>query len=133
MKSKNAAYKKRLLSTWEETYKKGQLTFYMFLALRERPRYVGEIREFIIKITKGVIAPEEQSLYRALRKYYDLEMVGYTLAEGNRGPERKTYHLTKLGQDILAEFIERNISILYSSELHALITKPPKHRYGTDS
>ena len=37
-----------LLETWEETYKKGQLTFWIFLSLKESKKYVDEIKRFIV-------------------------------------------------------------------------------------
>lgn len=114
-------YKTRLLETWEETYKKGQLTFYMFLALKDGPKYVGEIKEFIERITSGAITCEEQSLYRALRKYYDLEMVEFNLREGERGPDRKYYQLTSLGSELFDAFVQRNISILYNDEVKTIL------------
>ena len=36
-----------LLSSWEQTYKKGQLTLWIFLALKDGQKYVDEIKEFI--------------------------------------------------------------------------------------
>ena len=117
----NNKYKQELLKTWEETYKKGQLTFWLLLSLRDRHRYVNEIKDFISSITENTITCEEQSLYRALRKFYDLEIVDYEMREGHKGPERKYYFLTPLGKDILEEFIQRNIRILYNKELADLI------------
>ncbi|MFC1555812.1 PadR family transcriptional regulator [candidate division KSB1 bacterium] len=115
--------KDELLRSWEETYKKGQLTFWLLLSLREKPRYVGEIKEFIEKMTEGSISCEDQSLYRALRKFNDLKIVDYELGEGHKGPERKYYVLTALGRELLSEFIKRNISILYNKELAELLSK----------
>ncbi len=73
--------------------------------------------------TKGTISCEDQSLYRALRKFRDLEMVDYELRKGHKGPDRKYYTLTPLGKDILEEFIQRNIRILYNKQLAALLLK----------
>lgn len=114
-------YKQELLRAWEETYKKGQLTFWLLFSLRNEPRYVTDIKDFIQNTTKNTITCEDQSLYRALRKFYDLEIVNYEMHEGNRGPERKYYYLTSLGQELLEEFIQRNIRILYNKELSDLI------------
>jgi len=114
-------YRQDLLKAWEETYKKGQLTFWLLLSLRDQPRFVGEIREFIEALTEGAVTCEEQSLYRALRKFYSLEMVEYELREGNKGPDRKYYSLTPLGLELLKEFIKRNIRILYNRELANLL------------
>jgi len=53
-----------LLVAWEETYKKGQLTLWIFLSLKEGPKYVTQLQESIGKFSKGTIRAEEQSLYR---------------------------------------------------------------------
>ena len=37
-----------LLSAWEETYKKGQLTLWIFLALKEDKKYVDEAVDALI-------------------------------------------------------------------------------------
>lgn len=110
-------YKQELLKTWEETYKKGQLTFWILLSLREEARYVNDIMEFIASMTRGSITCEEQSLYRALRKFHALEMVDFELRDGNKGPDRKYYFLTSLGAEILEKFIRRNILILFNENL----------------
>ncbi|MCB2213046.1 PadR family transcriptional regulator [bacterium] len=118
---KDEVYRKKLLDAWEGTYKKGQLTLWLFLALRDRPRYVAELKDFIEQATRGSITVEEQSLYRSLRKYRDLEMVDFDLRDGERGPERKYYRLTKLGDEILSDFVERNIALFYDDRLRQLI------------
>ena len=118
---RNQEYKAELLSSWEETYKKGQLTFWLLLALRDNPLYVTEIKEFVKSATNGTISCEEQSVYRALRKYYDFEIVDYELRKGYKGPDRKYYYLTSIGRELLQEFTQRNISILYNKKLANLI------------
>ena len=110
-----------LLQAWVETYKKGQLTLWIFLALREKPRYVSEIREFIEETTAGTILCEEQSLYRALRKFQQVEMVGFAPGKGNSGPDRKYYHLTPMGAEILNQFIEQNIKLFFRPEVKSLL------------
>ena len=117
----NSAYKAELLSSWEETYKKGQLTFWLLLSLRDRSLYVDEIQDFITSLTRGTISCENQSIYRALRKYYDLEIVDYELKEGNKGPNRKYYFLTKIGKELLLEFTQRNISLFYDKKIADLL------------
>ncbi len=119
----NADYKNKLLTSWEDVYKKGQLSFWILLSLKEKPRYVDEIKAFIETVTKGTFTCEEQSLYRALRKYYDIEMVDYTTKEGNKGPERKYYFLTDIGKDVLQQFIKRNITIFLDPSIKNLISK----------
>lgn len=114
-------YFEELLTTWEETYKKGQLTLWLLLSIRDQPRYMAEIREFITSKTKGTLSCEEQSVYRALRKFYDLEIVDFDLRDGQKGPERKYYFLTKIGATLLNDFISRNIQIYYDDDLVELM------------
>ena len=40
-----------LLSAWEETYKKGQLTFWVFLALKEGNKCMEQIKEFVERLS----------------------------------------------------------------------------------
>lgn len=121
IKKLDQEYLDELLQTWEETYKKGQLTLWLLLALRDTPRYTTEVREFIHSNASGSIKCEEQSVYRALRKFYDLEIVDYEMREGKSGPSRKYYFLTNIGQTLLKTFIERNIKIMYTSEISTLL------------
>ena len=121
MKNSNT-YKSDLLKSWEETYKKGLLTFWMLLSLRDNCLYLTEIKDFITSVTKGAISCEDQSLYRSLRKFYELEIVDYELREGNKGPNRKYYFLTDLGKELLEEFTSRNINIFLNQEVAGLIS-----------
>lgn len=110
-----------LLSAWEETYKKGQLTLWIFLALQEDKKYVDEIKEFVETRSNGAITCEEQSLYRALRKYEHIHVLAHELRKGHKGPERKYYYLTDLGQRLFARFVKRNIQLFYSAEIKKLL------------
>ncbi|MDR0431468.1 MAG: PadR family transcriptional regulator [Tannerellaceae bacterium] len=110
-----------LLSSWEETYKKGQLTLWIFLSLQEGRKYVDEIKDFVEEKSNGTITCEEQSLYRALRKYEHVDIMSYELRKGNKGPERKYYYLTDLGQELFNLFIKRNIYLFYSDEIRTLL------------
>ena len=120
MKEKDKMHEE-LLNAWEETYKKGQLTLWIFLALKEGPKYVNELQETIDRFSKGTIRAEEQSLYRTLRKFYHLKMVDYSSGKGHKGPDRKYYHLTPLGQSLLQSFIERNILLFFEDPLKELL------------
>jgi len=110
-----------LLSAWEETYKKGQLTLWIFLSLKEGPKYVTQLQESIETYSRGTIRAEEQSLYRTLRKFYHLKMVDYSGGKGHKGPERKYYQLTPLGHSLLKSFIERNILLFFEDPMKKLL------------
>ena len=125
--SSGSSFKSRnLLNSWEETYKKGQLTLWIFLSLKDGEKYVDEIKSFIENMSNNTISCEEQSIYRSLRKYLHLEIVEYYLGEGNKGPERKYYKLTKLGINLLNQFIERNINLFYDDKIKQLLKKELK-------
>ena len=101
----------KLLDAWEETYKKGQLTFWVFLALKESNKCVEEIKEFVEKESERTMSCEEQSLYRNLRKFQNLDIVAYNSKKVSKGPDRKYYYLTPMGKELFKRFVERNIMI----------------------
>ena len=113
--------KDELLEAWESTYKKGQLTLWIFLSLKDKPKYVEEIKEFVEKESRNTMSCEEQSLYRNLRKYKHINVVDYKTQKGNKGPDRKYYFLTKLGEELLEQFIERNITLFLHGRINELV------------
>lgn len=123
IKKNNEKYNDELLHAWEETYKKGQLTLWIFLALKQEEKYVDEIKSFVEENTRGTLSCEEQSLYRTLRKYRDLKMVDFRSGPGEGGPERKYYFLTLLGLELLHRFTERNMQLFYNPEIKKLMFK----------
>ena len=80
-----------------------------------------EIKDFVETKSKGTITCEEQSLYRALRKFEHINVLKYEMRKGNRGPERKYYYLTDLGQELFSQFVKRNIYLFYSEEINNLL------------
>ena len=110
-----------LLSAWEETYKKGQLTLWIFLSLKDGKKYVDEIKTFVEEESNNTMTCESQSLYRNLRKFQHVGVVNYEAGEGNKGPERKYYYLTELGKNLLNSFIERNISLFFNERIKKII------------
>jgi len=110
-----------LLNAWEETYKKGQLTLWVFLALREGRKCVEEIKEFVERVSEGTMSCEEQSLYRNLRKFQHLEIVTYESRKVSKGPDRKYYYLTETGEELFKRFVERNILIFTKESIINLL------------
>ncbi len=121
--NKQEQYKDELLEAWEETYKKGQLTLWIFLALKESEKFVDDIKKYVESASGNTLTCEEQSLYRTLRKYKELEMVDYNTKPGDGGPERKYYYLTKLGEELLQRFCERNIKLFFQPQIKNLMFK----------
>lgn len=110
-----------LLFAWEETYKKGQLTFWVFLALKESKKCVEEIKDFVERTSEGNMSCEEQSLYRNLRKFQHLGIVDYENKRVRKGPDRKYYYLTKIGNELFKRFVERNIMIFTKQSIINLL------------
>jgi PadR family transcriptional regulator PadR len=113
----------KLLIAWEDVYKKGQLTLWVFLSLVDSPKAMADIKEFIASSTNGVISADEQSLYRALRRYTKAELIEFKEQEVRKGPNRKVYSLTPLGTQVTRAFLERNIvKPFYNKSVSKMIT-----------
>jgi PadR family transcriptional regulator PadR len=101
-----------LLGTWEETYKRGLLTFWLLLVLHERPTYPYEMNAAIRELSGDTISANDNSIYRALTRFEALGLVASITKDSPSGPARKYYSLTHAGLRLLATFIERNMLIL---------------------
>lgn len=110
-----------LLNAWEETYKKGQLTLWVFLALKEGNKCMEDIKEFVERMSEGAMSCEEQSLYRNLRKFQHLKIVTYESKKVSKGPDRKYYYLTETGEELFKRFVERNILIFTKESIINLL------------
>ena len=64
---------------------------------------------------------EEQSLYRILRKFEHIGVVRHESRKGNKGPERKYYSLTEMGEELFNQFVKRNIHLFFSEEIKHLL------------
>jgi PadR family transcriptional regulator, regulatory protein PadR len=127
MNEETMPYERVLLAGWEDVYRKSQLSLFMLLALKDGPKHTAEIKEFILKATNGLQTTDEQSMYRALRRYHKAGMVQYSEVSGKAGPSRKRYGLTDTGNEVLTEFLQRNIvDIYYKPKIQSLINNPSK-------
>ncbi|HEV8224855.1 MAG TPA: PadR family transcriptional regulator [Rubrobacteraceae bacterium] len=119
----DAGYIEKLLQGWEEVHKKGQLTFWILLALKDGPKHMAGIKSFIDEATNHAFTVDDQSMYRALRRYYETELADYEAAPGH-GPDRKVYRLSPIGEDVLRQFARRNIvDTLYKPAIKSLIER----------
>ncbi len=100
-----------LLNKWEETYKKGLLSFWILLLLYERPTYPYEMSAEVAKISQGSLSVDDNSIYRALNRFESVGIVKSELQQSSTGPQRKYYSLTTTGKVLLTEFIQRNIQV----------------------
>jgi len=100
-----------LLNKWEETYKKGLLSFWILLLLYERPSYPYEMSAEVAKISQGTISVDDNSIYRALNRFESAGIVESELQQSSTGPQRRYYSLTNMGKTLLIGFIQRNIQV----------------------
>ena len=111
-----------LLNKWEETYKKGLLSFWILLLLYERPSYPYEMSAEVAKISQGTISVDDNSIYRALNRFEAVGIVKSELQQSNTGPQRRYYSLTNTGKALLTEFIQRNIQVFETPSVSERIT-----------
>ncbi len=117
-------YEGTLLAGWEEVHKKGQLSLWILLALKDGAKYMGRIKVFIADATNHTITPDDKSMYRALRRFTASEIVDYEMIPSDKGPDLKIYQLTPTGENVLRAFVKRNISqIFYQTVNRKLIEK----------
>ncbi|MGD8456176.1 MAG: PadR family transcriptional regulator [Anaerolineales bacterium] len=110
-----------LLNQWEESYKKGLLSFWILFSLTQRSMYAYEMKEEIIKFSQGSISADDNSIYRALRRFTTAGLIEGMMSPSPSGPDRKYFSLTPRGTDLLRQFIERNILVFQSEDLIKVI------------
>jgi len=112
----------RLVLEWDDVYKKGQLSFWVLLAIYEKRKYAVEITEFMKEVSNGDFEVKEQSLYRALRRFKSMGLVTISEEDSpNSGPKRKYYGLSAIGIAVLKEFTVRNIKPLNTPKIISLL------------
>jgi DNA-binding PadR family transcriptional regulator len=110
-----------LLAQWEETYKKGLLSFWLLLLLAQREAYPYEIKRAIANLSQDTIRAEDNSIYRALKRLAQSGVVDSEVRPSENGPNRRYFYLTDLGRDLLVRFITRNIMVFQHPEVANLI------------
>lgn len=97
---------------------------WILLALKDGPKHMLQIKQFIAAATHDIVTADDQSMYRALRRYYESELVIFNTVPGDNGPERKEYALTPLGRTLLNTFTKRNIvDVYYQPHIKLLLEK----------
>jgi PadR family transcriptional regulator PadR len=107
-----------LLTTWEKNYKKGLLTFWLLLLLHDQEAYAFEMRTLIFGLSQGSVQVDDNSIYRALRRFTKMQIVESDWQDSSLGPPRKYYRLTDLGNQLLRRFIQQNILIFQTADVN---------------
>ena len=112
-----------LLSQWEETYKKGLLSFWLLLLLAQRKAYPYEMKSAIADLSQNTISADENSIYRALNRLARCGIVDSEMQLYETGPNRRYFSLTDTGKELLVSFITRNIQVFQHPVVAELIHK----------
>ena len=117
------SYLDNLLTQWEETYKKGLLSFWLLLLLAQRKAYPYEIKAAIAEMSQDTISADENSIYRLLNRLAGSGIVDSEVIPSETGPSRRYFFLTELGRQLLVRFITRNILVFEQPDVAGLIQK----------
>ena len=109
-------YEQTILDGWEDVHKRSQLSLWILLALKDGPKHMAKIKDFIVEITHNTINADDKSMYRALRRFVDTELIGFTTKPSKSGPDLKIYRLSEIGEKVLGEFVKRNIFNVYFNQ-----------------
>ncbi|WP_420629526.1 PadR family transcriptional regulator [Candidatus Leptofilum sp.] len=112
-----------LLAKWEEGYKKGLLSFWILLLLNQEEMYAYEMTAVIADMSQQTVSVDEKSIYRALKRFEDNQLIQSDVRKSDKGPPRRYFRLTENGRLLLAKFCERNILIFQEPRVAAAILK----------
>ena len=94
--------------------KRGFIQFVTLYLICEKPRYAYEIKENILKITRGTFDIDRNNLYKKLRA---LERDGFLksqLKSSDQGANRKYYSITPYGKKLYKEMYQILIPVMAS-------------------
>jgi len=116
-----------LVSEWDDVYKKGQLSFWILLALSDGEKFAADISDFMLRSTNGLFEVKEQSLYRAMRRFKAMELVDLREVDSpSGGAKRKIYFLTPMGKVVLGRFVNMHILPITQPDVFELLIKANK-------
>jgi DNA-binding PadR family transcriptional regulator len=76
-------------------------------------------------MSQGTMTADQRSLYRAMRRLSDLELVETSNQPGRRtGVDRRYYRITRTGQRVLDAFLDRHVRGIYLTEPAAALFAP---------
>ena len=110
-----------LLRQWEQSYKRGLLSFWILLLLNEREMYAYEMRNEIREMSQGTIVADDNSIYRALKRFAGAGLIHSEKRPSDLGPPRRYFTLTESGRELLAAFIRRNILVFQQPQVQKAI------------
>lgn len=113
----NRSYSEQVVEAWEESYKKGLLTFWILLALHRGPKHVRQIKQYIEEEIPTNLTVDEKSLYRSITRFKKMDLLtSGDVPSVNGGPALKVYTLAPSGEQALRLFFKRNIADVFLSK-----------------
>ncbi|HFC11302.1 MAG TPA: PadR family transcriptional regulator [Anaerolineae bacterium] len=106
-----------LLEKWETVYKRGLLSFWIMLLLNEREMYAYEMAGAIKTLSKGTIVADDNSIYRALKRFGQENLIASEKRISESGPARRYFWLTNDGLQLLYRFTQRNIMLFQQPQV----------------
>jgi DNA-binding PadR family transcriptional regulator len=111
------SYSEQVVEAWEESYKKGLLTFWVLLALHRGPKHVREIKRYIEEEITTNMTVDEKSLYRSITRFKKMNLLtSVDVPSQSGGPALKVYTLAPPGEQALRMFYKRNIADVFLSK-----------------
>lgn len=96
-----------MLQGWEDMYKKTQLSLWILVGIYNGKGYADQIQSFLAR--EADLMPEDQSLYRSLRRLESSTLIESKRVPSKNGPDKKQFVLTPEGDHVLRAFVKRNI------------------------
>ena len=87
-----------MLAQWEEVYKRSLLSFWLLLLLSEQEMYAYKMGDAIRQMSQGTVDADDNSIYRALRRFSNSGLVASEKRQSDRGPARRYFWLTPSGR-----------------------------------
>ena len=110
-----------MLEQWEQNYRRGLLSFWILLSMAKEAQYAYGLKEEIEALSLGSITADENSLYRALRRFAKEGLIESEMRPSDQGPDRRYFELSSKGRRLLQLFVERNLEVFADSRVKKAI------------
>ncbi|MEM3588154.1 MAG: PadR family transcriptional regulator [Candidatus Jordarchaeaceae archaeon] len=92
---------------WDRFQKISPVEFLIMVMIKEKPRYGYEIINSLNEKFQGFWTAKAGVIYPVLSRLEDRGLIQGTREESDRGPSRKRYEITRLGEDVLKNIAEK--------------------------
>jgi PadR family transcriptional regulator PadR len=114
-----------VLKSWAKEYKKGFISYFILLFLKERPMYGFEISKQLMGITDSGLIFQESGIYQILKNLQKNGMVSFEWQKSSKGPQRKCYIISDEGNDLLERFTKEYLLPILNTSFKLVKTHFP--------